>query len=94
MQDVRERHIQDSLQIAKHVDFAQTWLDMGSGGGLPGIVLAIFAKTNGIPTKFTLVESDQRKSTFLQTAALEFDLNVQVVPKRIEDHDQPMVDHI
>ena len=92
--EVRERHINDSLQIIQHIEFQDTWLDMGSGGGLPGIVLAIAAKGRGADTKFTLVESDQRKCAFLRTATLQFDLNISVVSERVENIQHHPVDHI
>ena len=58
-------------------------MDMGSGGGLPGLVLAIAkADTNLV---FTLVESDQRKAAFLRTVIRETGLgNAEVAAKRIE----------
>lgn len=92
--EVRERHIEDSVQIARHIQFKDTWLDMGSGGGLPGIVLAIIAKGQGAKTVFTLVESDQRKCAFLRTAALQFGLNVTVVSERVENIQNFEADHI
>lgn len=92
--EVRERHVDDSVQIAQHIQFRNTWLDMGSGGGLPGIVLAIVAKGQGADTAFTLVESDQRKCAFLRTAALQFNLNVTVISERIESISNFEADHI
>ena len=56
---------------------------MGSGGGLPGIVIAIASADT--PTVFSLVESDQRKCAFLRTVVRELRLkNVRVLPQRIE----------
>lgn len=84
---IRQRHIDDSLQIAAHVQPEDgLWADIGSGGGLPGIILAIaFADR---PVDFVLVESDQRKSTFLRTAIRELDLpKARVVTARIEEAD-------
>lgn len=79
-----ERHIQDSLQL---IDLrpapGNQWLDLGSGGGLPGLVIAIAAPWQR--TRFTLVESDARKATFLRRAASALSLtNVEVVTERIE----------
>lgn len=81
------RHIDDCLQIAKHIiPKSGTWADLGSGGGLPGIVLAtVFADR---PTQFRLIESDQRKATFLRTAIRELKLdNARVDNVRIEEAD-------
>lgn len=78
---VWERHVVDSLQlvplIPEGVDRA---VDLGSGGGLPGLVLAI-ARPD---IRFTLIESDRRKAAFLQTAIAELRLDAAVLPVRIE----------
>lgn len=82
--DLRHRHIYDCVQITTHVSPEDgVWADLGSGGGLPGIVLAIcFADR---PTSFRLIESDQRKATFLRTVIRELDLkNATVLTQRIE----------
>lgn len=78
------RHIRDSVQL---VDLARaqsgTWADLGSGGGLPGLVAAIFSADRDL--SFHLIESDQRKATFLRTCAREMGLNrVHVHATRIE----------
>lgn len=80
-----QRHIADSVQVydcADKVD--ETWLDIGSGGGFPGIVVAILAAERSPQTKVTLIESDQRKSVFLRTAARECGVSISVLTKRIE----------
>ena len=83
--EVWERHIVDSTQIFPLVtEEPGLWLDIGSGGGFPGIVVAILAKGLGWSTKFHLVESDNRKSVFLRTAARDLKLNVEVSSDRIE----------
>lgn len=80
-----ERHIVDSVQIFNLAsEKAKTWVDLGSGGGLPGIVVAILAKQHNPALNVTLVESDQRKATFLRTAIRELELSAQVIAKRIE----------
>ncbi|WP_339761844.1 16S rRNA (guanine(527)-N(7))-methyltransferase RsmG [uncultured Sulfitobacter sp.] len=79
-----ERHINDSVQLYRHAPQVNNWVDLGSGGGFPAIVLAILAKQDGCDTKFTLVESDQRKCVFLRTAIRELGLSGEVINKRIE----------
>ena len=80
-----ERHIEDSLQVFHVKQMEQgIWLDIGSGGGFPGLVCAIMAKEHAPETKFILIESDQRKSTFLRTVIRELQLNAEVIAKRIE----------
>lgn len=78
------RHIWDSAQICEGIDLNTDWLDFGSGGGFPGIVVAILGEASGIHT--VLVESDQRKCAFLRTASQKLDLNTSVVPERIETY--------
>jgi len=77
------RHILDSAQIY-HVAPKGDWLDLGSGGGFPGIVASIIAKHKGDTRKFTLVDSDQRKCVFLRAASRELDLHATVISGRIE----------
>jgi 16S rRNA (guanine527-N7)-methyltransferase len=64
--DVWRRHVADSAQLAALFPKAQVWLDLGSGAGFPGIVLAIIAaeRTGAVH----LVESDAKKAAFLREA--------------------------
>ena len=80
-----DRHILDSLQVARHGHACAHWVDIGSGGGFPGLVVAVFAKEAWPKTRFTLIESDNRKCTFLRTAVRELELNATVTCNRIED---------
>jgi 16S rRNA (guanine527-N7)-methyltransferase len=59
-----ERHIVDSLQLLDLAPEAKTWLDLGSGAGFPGLVLAIAGAERGL--KVHLVESNSRKCAFLR----------------------------
>lgn len=83
--DLWHRHILDSAQLADHIEKggARAIVDMGSGGGLPGIVLAIMN-----PNPITLIESDRRKSLFLKHCVRELELfHVEVINDRIEKVD-------
>jgi 16S rRNA (guanine527-N7)-methyltransferase len=60
------------------------WVDLGSGGGFPGLVLACIAAELQPQTRFTLIEADQRKATFLRQAARDLELTVQILAQRIE----------
>lgn len=82
-----DRHIVDSVQIYDLAPKQGHWVDLGSGGGFPGVVLAILASEGPDPVKFTLVESDQRKCAFLRTASRELDLGITVQSERIEEID-------
>lgn len=77
------RHILDSAQLAMLRPQAQRWLDLGSGGGFPGIIVAIIEKERGGFVE--LVESNRKKASFLQAAISHFALRARVVPERIED---------
>ena len=80
-----DRHILDSLQIWSLLDEkTRTWIDLGSGGGFPALVLAILAKGKSKKTLFRLVESDKRKCAFLRHVASSLDLAVTVSSNRIE----------
>jgi 16S rRNA (guanine527-N7)-methyltransferase len=75
-----ERHILDSAQLWLLIDKDKTIIDLGSGGGLPGIVLAIAGAKH-----ITMVESDTRKCVFLREVSRETKLdNVTVINERIE----------
>lgn len=82
-----ERHILDSVQLYAHAPVATHWADLGSGGGFPAVVLALMAQQDGRDTRFTLVESDQRKCVFLRTAFRELGVEGTVVNGRIESID-------
>jgi 16S rRNA (guanine527-N7)-methyltransferase len=64
LDQIWERHIVDSLQLLDLVPEAKTWLDLGSGAGFPGLVLAIAGAERGL--KVHLVESNSRKCAFLR----------------------------
>lgn len=86
IQQLWSRHFVDSAQIyAISENFTGKWVDLGSGGGFPGLVCAILSHGDGNTDSFVLVESDQRKATFLRTVARETDVPVTVISKRIED---------
>lgn len=76
------RHIADSLQLLKLIDSgARSFLDLGSGGGLPALPLAIALKG---PRTFRLAEPNARKASFLRTVGRELDLAVEVLSMRAE----------
>jgi 16S rRNA (guanine527-N7)-methyltransferase len=78
---IRERHIADSLQLVPLMPAGVArGIDLGSGAGFPGLVLAI---ATGVP--FDLIESDRRKASFLRTAVLETGAPATVHCCRIED---------
>ncbi|NLY15626.1 MAG: 16S rRNA (guanine(527)-N(7))-methyltransferase RsmG [Gammaproteobacteria bacterium] len=78
------RHLLDSLSVLPHVELGgKRWLDVGSGGGMPGIILAIMLPERA----FSLLDSNGKKTRFLTQVKLELKLdNVQVFHQRIEEH--------
>lgn len=82
-----QRHLLDSAQLYPLLPAAATRLvDLGSGAGLPGLVLAILAMGEGRKRATHLVEADGRKAAFLTTAVVELGLaEVTVHPVRAED---------
>ncbi|MEO3477040.1 16S rRNA (guanine(527)-N(7))-methyltransferase RsmG [Phaeobacter sp. CAU 1743] len=92
LDDLWTRHIIDSVQVFRCVSPPNHWVDIGSGGGLPGVIVAIMAAEESPNTKVTLIESDQRKSAFLRTAARECGAKLTVISKRIEQADPQNAD--
>ena len=77
---IRERHIIDSAQAIDLIDLNATICsDLGSGGGLPGIVLAIMMKNLNQPMKFNLYEKSRLKSIFLRNVSRKLKLNTEVI---------------
>jgi len=77
---IRERHIIDSAQAIDLIDLNATICsDLGSGGGLPGIVLAIMMKNLNQPMKFNLYEKSHLKSVFLRNVTRKLKLNTEVI---------------
>lgn len=86
LDDGWQRHILDSVQLMHHAPPGWAhWADLGSGGGLPGVVIAIIAgDLPGLRT-VSLVESDARKAVFLRAALRETGTSATVIETRIED---------
>ncbi len=85
LHQIWQRHFADSAQIWAYCDKStQHWLDLGSGGGFPGLIIAILAAEEGRSQKTTLVESDQRKAAFLRKVSVDLDLSVDIKAMRSE----------
>lgn len=84
--EIETRHIADAKQLTEiSADTTTSWVDLGSGGGLPGLVVAISKPDCSV----TLVESDQRKAAFLRNAVREMSLkNITILSARIEAVDR------
>nr|WP_182419776.1 16S rRNA (guanine(527)-N(7))-methyltransferase RsmG [Bartonella sp. HY038] len=79
-----QRHILDSVQLYQYGLGANQWFDIGSGGGFPGIILAILMKQQG-QGEICLIESNSKKCAFLNTAIAHLDLPAKVYNDRIEN---------
>ena len=77
---IRERHIIDSAQAIEFVDLnCNTTYDIGTGGGMPGIIIAIIAKNLKNKMKFNLYEKSHHKSEFLKEVSKKLNLNTEVI---------------
>ncbi len=80
--DLWARHFEDSLQLLPLAGYWRNWVDLGSGGGFPGMVVAIAAGND--QKTVHLVESDKRKAAFLREVSRETGANVKIHVDRIE----------
>ena len=81
---IRERHIIDSSQIIEFVDLNSDIItDIGSGGGLPGIVISIMIKNQKNSGKVHLYEKSHHKSSFLRKVSRDLKLNTEVMQENI-----------
>ena len=81
---IRERHIIDSAQIIDFVDLNSTTItDIGSGGGMPGIIVSIMIKNLKKPIKINLYEKSHHKSSFLRKVSRELKLNTEIIQENI-----------
>ena len=81
---IRERHIIDSAQAIDFVDLNNnTTSDLGTGGGMPGIVLAIMLKNLGKKVKINLYEKSYHKSSFLKEVSKNLNLDTEIIQRDI-----------
>ena len=84
---ILKRHIIDSMQIVDFIDFNQKKIiDLGSGSGLPGIILSILSKNNGSKIKTAMYEKSFHKANFLKQVSSNLNLNTEVLKENIFDH--------
>ena len=82
--DIIQRHILDSAQIIDIVDFkSNTTTDIGSGSGMPGIIIAILLKNLKKDIKVKLYEKSYHKSHFLKQVSKKLNLKTEVIQKNI-----------
>ena len=82
--DIRERHIIDSAQIVDIIDLnSNTTSDLGTGGGMPGLIVAIVMKKLKNKMKIHLYEKSYHKCSFLKEVSKKFKLNTEIIQKDI-----------
>ena len=80
------RHFLDSAQLWQHLpDYAKILVDIGSGAGFAGLVLAIIALEKKPLLKFVLIESDSRKCAFMRNVSRETGIDINILTNRIEN---------
>jgi 16S rRNA (guanine527-N7)-methyltransferase len=89
--EIWTRHIADSLQLLRLAPDAHHWVDLGSGGGLPGMVIACALPA---PASVDLVESNSKKAAFLREAARLAGAPAKVHAQRIEDFARRFEGHV
>ena len=81
---IRQRHIIDSAQIVNFIDLnSNTTYDLGSGGGMPGLIIAILMKKLKNSMKIKLYEKSYHKSVFLKEVSKKLELNTEIIQKDI-----------
>ena len=81
---IRERHIVDSAQIIDLIDLnSNSITDIGSGGGMPGIIISILTKRLNKTLKSNLYEKSHHKSAFLRSVSRDLKLNTEIIQKNI-----------
>ena len=82
--EIWTRHFLDSVQVIDFIDKnCKTLVDIGSGAGFPGLVLAIILKDRKIPLKIKLIEKSPKKTKFLRRVISELNLNVEVLSQNV-----------
>ena len=84
LDEVWQRHFADSAQLIGRAPTARNWLDLGSGAGFPGLVIAIMT-ANHQNRSVHLVESNSRKCAFLQEVARRTGVSARIHEGRIEE---------
>jgi len=84
IKEIWSRHFLDSVQVIDFIDKNdKTLIDLGSGAGFPGLVLAIASKDRKIPLKVKLIEKSPKKAKFLENLSDKLHLDVEVINQNI-----------
>ena len=95
IKDIWTRHFLDSVQVIDFIDKNDnTLVDIGSGAGFPGLVLAVVCKDRKIPLKIKLIEKSPKKVKFLKNVIEELDLKVEVFNQNILEEEIKFVEDV
>jgi len=95
IKDIWIRHFLDSVQVIDFIDKNdKTLVDIGSGAGFPGLVLAIILKSRKIPLKIKLIEKSPKKVKFLRDLINELHLDVEVINQNILEDPKKLLDDV
>jgi len=93
--NIWHRHFLDSMQVIDFIDKNdKTLVDIGSGAGFPGLVLAITLKDKKIPSKIKLIEKSPKKVKFLRDLISELHLDVEVLNQNILYEPEKLLDDV
>ena len=93
--DIWNRHFLDSAQVIDYIDKNdKTLVDLGSGAGFPGLVLAITLKDKKIPLKIKLIEKSPKKVKFLRDLINELHLDVKVINQNIFEEPKKLLEDV
>jgi len=93
--DIWTRHFLDSAQLIDFIDKNdKTLVDLGSGAGFPGLVLAITLKDRKIPLKVKLIDKSPKKVKFLKDLINKLQLDVEVINQNILEDPKKLLDDV
>ena len=95
IKDIWTRHFLDSVQVIDFIDKNDnTLVDLGSGAGFPGLVLAIALNDRKIPLQIKLIEKSPKKVKFLKDLISELHLDVEVINQNIFEDSKKLLEDI
>ena len=95
IEDIWSRHFLDSVQVIDFIDKNDnTLVDLGSGAGFPGLVLAITLKDRKIPLKIKLIEKSPKKVKFLRDMISKLNLDVEVINQNILENPKKLLEDV
>ena len=95
IENIWSRHFLDSVQIIDFIDKNdKTLVDIGSGAGFPGLVIAIVLKDRKIPLKIRLIEKSPKKVKFLNGLINELNLDAEVINQNIFEDPKELLEDV